>query len=184
MNPTSYVFTLVAALLAVGVVIERLRRRRLRERHAVWWLVAGLVALVISVFPPLLSGLAGFLGVQEPLNLAFFASIVVIFLVCVQFSAELTDLEDKVRRLAEESAMTDLRLHDLERAAEAARPDTARPGTARPSAAGPGAGRPGSATDAGEVRDQPALGSEGRPSMPASPSAAPSVERSANTQKR
>ncbi len=37
MNPTSYVFTLVAALLAVGVVIERLRRRRLRERHAVWW---------------------------------------------------------------------------------------------------------------------------------------------------
>jgi hypothetical protein len=178
-NPTSYVFTLVAALLAVGVVIERLRRRRLRERHAVWWLVAGLVALVISVFPPLLSGLAGFLGVQEPLNLAFFASIVVIFLVCVQFSAELTDLEDKVRRLAEESAMTDLRLHDLERAAEAA-----RPGTARPGAAGPGAGRPGSATDAGEARDQPALGSEGRPSMPASPSAAPSVERSANTQKR
>jgi hypothetical protein len=178
-NPTSYVFTLVAALLAVGVVIERLRRRRLRERHAVWWLVAGLVALVISVFPPLLSGLAGFLGVQEPLNLAFFASIVVIFLVCVQFSAELTDLEDKVRRLAEESAMTDLRLHDLERAAEAA-----RPGTARPGAAGPGAGRPGTATDAGEVRDQPALGSEGRPSMPASPSAAPSVERSANTQKR
>jgi hypothetical protein len=178
-NPTSYVFTLVAALLAVGVVIERLRRRRLRERHAVWWLVAGLVALVISVFPPLLSGLAGFLGVQEPLNLAFFASIVVIFLVCVQFSAELTDLEDKVRRLAEESAMTDLRLHDLERAAEAA-----RPGTGRPSAVGPGAGRPGTATDAGEARDQPALGSEGRPSMPASPSAAPSVERSANTQKR
>jgi hypothetical protein len=126
-NPTSYVFTLVAALLAVGVVIERLRRRRLRERHAVWWLVAGIVALVISVFPPLLSGVARFLGVQEPLNLAFFASIVVIFLVCVQFSAELTDLEDKVRRLAEESAMTDLRLHDLERDALASRSERSAP---------------------------------------------------------
>lgn len=122
MNATSYVFSIVASLLAVGVVVERLRRRRLRERHAVWWLVAGLVALVVSVFPSLLWGLAGLLGVKDSVNLAFFASIVVIFLVCVQFSAELTDLEDKVRRLAEESAMTDLRLHDLERAAASASP--------------------------------------------------------------
>ncbi|WP_146080085.1 DUF2304 domain-containing protein [Clavibacter michiganensis] len=166
MNPTSYVFTLVAALLAVGVVIERLRRRRLRERHAVWWLVAGLVALVISVFPPLLSGAARFLGVQEPLNLAFFASIVVIFLVCVQFSAELTDLEDKVRRLAEESAMTDLRLRDLEQEARAGRADAAP-----------------------ADRDQPAVGPEGRASStspaapsPAAPSPAAPADRSANTQ--
>ncbi|AJW79539.1 DUF2304 domain-containing protein [Clavibacter michiganensis] len=167
MNPTSYVFTLVAALLAVGVVIERLRRRRLRERHAVWWLVAGIVALVISVFPPLLSGAARFLGVQEPLNLAFFASIVVIFLVCVQFSAELTDLEDKVRRLAEESAMTDLRLRDLEQEARAARVDAS----------------PATPAD----RDQSAAGSEGRgsatsPASPAAPAPAASPERSANTQ--
>jgi hypothetical protein len=157
-NPTSYVFTLVAALLAVGVVIERLRRRRLRERHAVWWLVAGIVALVISVFPPLLSGVARFLGVQEPLNLAFFASIVVIFLVCVQFSAELTDLEDKVRRLAEESAMTDLRLHDLERDARASRSEQASAPRAE--------------------ADQPEVGSDGRPSTAAS------SERPANTQNR
>lgn len=115
MNVTSYVFSIAASLLALGVVIDRLRRRRLRERHAVWWLVAGVVALVVSVFPQIIAGAADLLGVVEPSNLAFFASIVVIFLVCVQFSAELTDLEDKVRRLAEETAMQDLRLHDLEK---------------------------------------------------------------------
>ncbi|MBD8584934.1 hypothetical protein EDF18_0863 [Frigoribacterium sp. PhB107] len=119
MNVTSYVFSIAASLLAVGVVVERLRRRRLRERHAVWWLVAGVGALVISVFPQLTAWAADLVGVEQPANLAFFASIVIIFLVCVQFSAELTDLEDKVRSLAEESAMNDLRLHDLEKAQDA-----------------------------------------------------------------
>lgn len=114
MTVASYIFSIVASLLALGVVVDRLRRRRLRERHAVWWLVAGVVALLISVFPQITAWAAGLVGVEQPANLAFFASIVVIFLVCVQFSAELTDLEDKVRTLAEEAAMNDLRLRDLE----------------------------------------------------------------------
>jgi hypothetical protein len=114
MTVASYIFSIVASLLALGVVVDRLRRRRLRERHAVWWLVAGVVALLISVFPQITAWAADLVGVEQPANLAFFASIVVIFLVCVQFSAELTDLEDKVRTLAEEAAMNDLRLRDLE----------------------------------------------------------------------
>jgi hypothetical protein len=166
-NTTSYIFSIVASLLAMGVVVERLRRRRLRERHAVWWLLAGLVAVVVSVFPALLSGLSGVLGVQQPANLAFFASIVVIFIVCVQYSAELTDLEDKVRRLAEEAAMADLRLHDLERAAgigsasEAVRPEGAA-STRRP-ADGPQSGGASSASERGAGRSASTAASSPRP---------------------
>jgi hypothetical protein len=165
-NTTSYIFSIVASLLAMGVVVERLRRRRLRERHAVWWLLAGLVAVVVSVFPALLSGLSGVLGVQQPANLAFFASIVVIFIVCVQYSAELTDLEDKVRRLAEEAAMADLRLHDLERAAgigsasEAVRPEGA--GSTRRPAVGPQSGA-ASSSERGAGRSASTAASSPRP---------------------
>jgi hypothetical protein len=117
MNVGSYVFSICAAVLALTVVVQMLRRRRLRERHAIWWLVAGIVALVVSVFPAITRGLADLVGVEEPSNLAFFASIVVLFLVCVQFSTELTALEAKVRTLAEESALHDLRIRELEDAA-------------------------------------------------------------------
>ena len=116
MTVASYIFGVVSAVLTLVVVIEMLRRRRLRERHAVWWLVAGTLALIIGVFPPVLVWAAGLVGVAVPLNLVFFVSVAVLFLVCIQHSAELTSLEAKTRTLAETTALQDLRIQALEKA--------------------------------------------------------------------
>lgn len=117
MTVATYVFGVLSALVTLGVVIEMLRRRRLRERHAVWWLVAGTLALVIGVFPHTLVWAAHLIGVEVPLNLVFFVSLAVLFLVCIQHSAELTALEAKTRTLAETAALHELRLEALEKQA-------------------------------------------------------------------
>jgi len=114
MSPVSYIFGIVAAVLALAVVIELLRRHSLRERHAIWWLVAGVLALVVGVFPGTLVWAAGLLGVEVPTNLVFFVSIAILFFVCLQHSAELTVLESKTRVLAEQSALLELRIRQLE----------------------------------------------------------------------
>lgn len=116
MSVTTYIFGVLSALLTLGVVIEMLRRRRLRERHAVWWLIAGTMALVIGVFPGVLQWAADIIGVEVPLNLVFFVSVAVLFLVCIQHSAELTALEAKTRTLAEAAALHELRIETLENA--------------------------------------------------------------------
>ncbi|KPG81334.1 DUF2304 domain-containing protein [Frigoribacterium sp. RIT-PI-h] len=117
MNVTTYVFGIVSAFLVLVVVFDLLRRRRVRERHALWWIVAGVVALVVAVFPGLLTGTASLLGVTVPTNLGFFLSTIVLFLVSVQHSAELTVLEEKSRTLAEHSALQDERISRLESSA-------------------------------------------------------------------
>lgn len=114
MTPTTYVLGILTAALSLLVVIELLRRRRLRERHAMWWLVAGVLALVIGVFPGTLVWAADLVGVEIPTNLIFFVSIGILFFVCLQHSAELTELESKTRTLAEHSALQDLRIRQLE----------------------------------------------------------------------
>lgn len=114
MSITSYIFGILAALLTLGVVIEMLRRGRMRERHAIWWLIAGVLALIIGVFPSILDWLAGLVGVGAPVNLVFFVSIAVLFLVCIQHSSEVTTLESKTRTLAERSALHELRIAELE----------------------------------------------------------------------
>lgn len=113
MTITSYIFGIVAALLTLIIVVEMLRRRQLRERHAIWWLVAGVLALVIGVFPQALAWAADLVGVELPANLVFFVSIATLFLVCLQHSAELTRLEEKTRTLAEKIAIQELRLQSL-----------------------------------------------------------------------
>lgn len=114
MTIASYIFGVLSALLTLGVVIEMLRRRRLRERHAVWWLVAGTLALIVGVFPTTLIWAANLVGVAIPLNLVFFVSLAVLFLVCIQHSTELTTLEAKTQALAETAALQELRIEALE----------------------------------------------------------------------
>lgn len=137
MSVASYLLGIVAALITLGVVVESLRRRHLRERHAIWWLLAGTVALVIGVFPGILGFLSGLVGVTVPSNLVFFLSIAVLFFVSIQHSGELTELEGETRTLAEAVALQELRVSELERAlAEVRRAsaddtgsDTPAPGT-------------------------------------------------------
>lgn len=117
MNPVTYAFGIVVALLVLIAIVELMRRTTLRERHAVWWLVGGVLALVVAVFPQTLVWTARLVGVSVPTNLVFFISIGLLFLVSLQYAAELTRIEDRMRTLAERVAFQELRLERLERAA-------------------------------------------------------------------
>jgi hypothetical protein len=114
MSTATYVFGIAAAVLALIAIIELMRRRTLRERHAVWWLVGGILALVIAVFPQVLTWAAGVFGIAVPTNLVFFVAIALLFLVSLQYGAELTKVEAKLRELAEQSAFQDDRIRELE----------------------------------------------------------------------
>lgn len=114
MNLTNYILGIIAALIVLVTAFEMLRRGKLRERHTLWWLFAGILGLIAGVFPSLLEMLAKLLGIEIPLNLVFFLGVVVLFLVCLQQSSELTRLEERTRVLAEESALLNDRLCSLE----------------------------------------------------------------------
>lgn len=122
MSVVSYVFGILSALGVLVVVIDMLRRRRLRERHAAWWVVAGVLALIIGVFPSTLVGAAKLLGITVPTNLVFFVSIAILFFVCLQHASEITKLESQTRDLAERVALLELRLGRVESAPTASEP--------------------------------------------------------------
>ena len=109
-----YALGICSALLTLIIVFEMLRRRQLRERHAAWWILAGLTALVISIFPQLLIWAASLLGFTVPINLVFFLSLFILFLVALQTSSEITRIERDNRLLVEQMAIIESRVSTLE----------------------------------------------------------------------
>lgn len=99
---------LIAAIASIVIfvfIFDLLRRGVLKEKYAVLWLFIAGVALFFSIFPGLFDRIALFLGVSQPVNLLFFLSSVILILVSVQFSFELSRHEARIRRLAEEVAL-------------------------------------------------------------------------------
>ena len=99
---------ILAALTAVVTfifVFSLLRKGVLREKYAVLWLFFSGAALLFAIFPGLLVWFSGVIGVAEPVNLLFFITVVLLILVSVQLSYELSRHEARIRRLAEEVAL-------------------------------------------------------------------------------
>jgi hypothetical protein len=99
------VLGIIAALGTLAFVVSMLRRGILREKYAVLWLLVSFSLLVLAVAPPLLTRAAELLGIAVPSNLLFLVTGVVLLLVSVQLSYEVSRLENRVRRLAEEVAI-------------------------------------------------------------------------------
>lgn len=111
---SAYALGLVFSLLILVVIFLRLRNARMQERYATWWLVIALFLLIVSAFPGVLSWFADVFNIVVPLNLAFFAAGVVLLLMSLQFSVDLSHGSEKQRRLAEEVAILRAQVEDLQ----------------------------------------------------------------------
>lgn len=101
----SYWLGVVFAALILVTVFLRMRNSGMKEQYATWWFVIAGASAVFSVFPDLLSVLSHLVGVQVPLNLGFFAAGVVLLLLSLRFSVDLSRASEERRRLTEESAI-------------------------------------------------------------------------------
>ncbi|MGK3649365.1 DUF2304 domain-containing protein [Pseudarthrobacter enclensis] len=103
----------VLALVIVGLVAEMLRRKKLREKYAIWWLVVGVATLILAAFPQLLVFVAQIAGIQLPSNLLFILSILMLLGVCLHLSWEISVVEDETRALAEEVAILRIQIEQI-----------------------------------------------------------------------
>jgi hypothetical protein len=110
---TAQILGAIAAIVTFVFVFSLLRRGVLREKYAVLWLFLSGAALFFAVFPGVLDWISATLGVETPANLLFFLTVVLLILVAVQLSYELSRHEARIRRLAEEVALLDRELKVL-----------------------------------------------------------------------
>jgi hypothetical protein len=101
----------VASLLLVLVVLELIRKRRLKERYALLWLATGVVLVVLSAWRGGLNTIASWLGVTGyPPAVLFAVATLFILLVLLDYSTVISRLSDQNAILAQRLAILEERL--------------------------------------------------------------------------
>lgn len=103
---------LVGSTITLIVLFELLRRKHLREKYAVLWVVVAVFTLMVAAFPQTIFWLSAVVGVEVPANLLFFLASMLLLGISVHHSYELGRLEDRTRTLAEEVALLRLMIED------------------------------------------------------------------------
>lgn len=97
-------FLAVATVLYIVFILELVRRRQLREKYALLWLGVGVAMVAGLIFRPLIDKLTSLLGIYGP-SAIFLLAIIFLMLVLAHLSWEVSRLEERTRRLAEEMAI-------------------------------------------------------------------------------
>ena len=113
MTSTYWLGVLFAGVVLVAIFL-RMRNSGMKEHYATWWIVIALSVITFSVYPPSLDAIADFLGFQVSLNLLFFLASIVMLMLSLRFSIDLSRSDEERRRLTEEIAILRAQVAELQ----------------------------------------------------------------------
>ena len=101
---------IAVAVVVCVAIFELVRRKRLMERYAILWLVAGVTVLVLSLAQGAIQTLARDLGVYYAPSALFAIAFLFVLAILVQFSMTISRLSDQNTALAQHLALLQQRL--------------------------------------------------------------------------
>ncbi len=99
------IFALVVSVLVFVVIIEMVRKRRLREEYSVLWLLTSVLMFVLVFRYEWLVSLTDLIGAGLPTTTLFLFSIIFLMLLSVQFCIKISRLTDQIKNLSQDNAL-------------------------------------------------------------------------------
>jgi hypothetical protein len=103
-----------AALLLLIAVLELVRRRRLREKYALLWILTAIVLIVLSAWRGAVNQIAVTLGVSYGPAVIFAVGALFVLVVLLHYSTVISALTDRSVVLAQKIAILEQRLEQVE----------------------------------------------------------------------
>ena len=96
------ILTIGGAVAILLMVIELVRRRKLKEEYSVLWVVTAVLTLVVSVWFSLLQGVTTAIGAISPVSTLFFFGLLFCIVLLLHFSVRVSALERRLTTLVQE----------------------------------------------------------------------------------
>lgn len=105
MNMTLRVLLLIASLITAVWILRKIRKNRVKQEDALFWLCFAFLLALLGIFPELSFIMAEILGIQSPANFVFLAVIAILLEKMFSLSIQVSTLENKVEIMAAELAI-------------------------------------------------------------------------------
>lgn len=115
MNIRIQIIVAVGILIALSVIVNMIRKKKLELRYALAWLLVGASILILDCFPQLIAWLSNQLGIVSPMNMLFFFgfcfSLIILFVLTIAMSR----MSIRIKELAQELALYKKKNADIEK---------------------------------------------------------------------
>lgn len=101
------IITVVGALLLLVLVLDLVRRRKLKEEYSVLWVLTALVVFVLAAWYGLLTSITDLLGLSAPASTIFFFGLIFFLLLLLHFSVRVSTLERRLTALVQDLGLNE-----------------------------------------------------------------------------
>jgi hypothetical protein len=109
------VFAVACGLVLLGLIVELVRRRRLKEEFSFLWLVTGVGVVVLAVWHELVVWIARAIGAALPMSALFFFGLLFVIGINLHHAVRLSRFSDHLKDLTQEVVLLQDRLARVER---------------------------------------------------------------------
>ena len=105
--------SITASLLFIGLIIELIRKRKIKEEYALLWFFLGLVFLALSIWRKSLEIISYGLGIAYAPAALFLIIIAVLIAILIHFSIAISKLKENNKILIQEIGLVQLDIKNL-----------------------------------------------------------------------
>lgn len=99
------IFAISISILLFIVIIDLVRRRKLREEFSWLWLLTGATIILLAVWYDLLKFITGIIGAVLPTTTLFLFTAIFLMAINLYYATKISSLHDHVRDLAQHIAI-------------------------------------------------------------------------------
>jgi len=106
---------IVVSCVMLMIVVDLIRREKLRARYSLFWLLVGFIFLIFSLWTDLLNLMARIIGIYSLPNALFFIGFVGTVVILLHFSVIISTLSVENKKLIEKLSILSWRVEELEK---------------------------------------------------------------------
>jgi hypothetical protein len=108
----------IVSIALMLLIVELVRRKKLREEYSWVWLLTGSVILLLMMWVDLLKWITQMVGAIVPSSTVFFLAFLFLMMISLHFSVVISKLTDRNKDLAQRYALLEGEVNELKKKQE------------------------------------------------------------------